>query len=79
MENTTATIAYYVCIISFFIAAAISVYLVWTKIQDGGAKPSRPAAKRKPAAKKVAAKKTVAKKTTATKAKKSPAKKSTRR
>lgn len=82
MENTTATIAYYVCIVSFFIAAAILVYLVWTKIQDGGTAPTKRAAPRKKApAKKAVAKKAPAKKAPAKKtaAKKTTAKRTTKR
>lgn len=75
-SNTTTDIAYVVCIVSFFIAGGVAIYLLWDNIHKTGKKRaaarsrvSRPSTSRKAPAKKSAAKK-VAKK---------PVKKTTKR
>lgn len=71
-SNATADIAYYVCIVSFFIAGGVAIYLLWDKIHETKTKRAARSARssaarttaRKPAAKKAAAKRPAAKKTT---------------
>jgi membrane protein implicated in regulation of membrane protease activity len=75
-SSATADLAYYVCIVSFFIAGGVAIYLLWDRIQKQNTKTGR-ARIVKPTKKAVAAKKVVAKKKTT--AKKAPAKKSTKR
>ena len=71
-SDATTDIAYYVCIVSFFIAGGVAIYLLWDKVQQHN-KHAGKARVVKPSAKKTATKKAaVAKKTTA---KKAPAKK----
>lgn len=74
-SSATADIAYYICIVSFFVAGGVAIYLLLDKIKEHKSaptkkshvvKPARVAAKKptvkKPAAKKVTAKKPIAKK-----------------
>lgn len=70
-SNATADIAYYVCIVSFFIAGGVAIYLLWDKVQQHK-KPASKARVVKPAAKKAPAKRAATKKVAA---KKAPAKK----
>ncbi len=79
-SSATADLAYYVCIVSFFIAGGVAIYLLWDRIQQHNgrsarAKIVRPTKKRAPAKKAVAKKKTVAKKAPAKKAVKQTTKK----
>ncbi len=90
-SNATADIAYYVCIVSFFIAGGVAIFLLWDKVQEhnkqSGKKTARvvkPSAKRAPAKKaaaKAAPKKAVAKKAPAKKpaTKKAPAKRTAKK
>jgi hypothetical protein len=73
-SSATADIAYYVCIVSFFIAGGVAIYLLWDRIQRYNAKATRSKVV-KPTKKRVAAKKTAAKKAPA---KKTAAKKPTK-
>lgn len=67
-SNATAEVAYYICIISFFIAGGVAIYLLWDKVQESkqaAAPKKRTVAKKvvaKPEAKKAAAKKAPVKK-----------------
>lgn len=72
-SNATADIAYYICIVSFFIAGGVAIYLLWDRIQQHNARVSR-ARVVKPT-KKRAAKKSVAKKSAA----KKPAKRTSKK
>lgn len=63
-SNATAEVAYYICIISFFIAGGVAIYLLWDKVQESKVAA---APKKRTGAKKAVAK-PVAKKTTAKKA-----------
>lgn len=67
-SNATAEVAYYICIISFFIAGGVAIYLLWDKVQES---KSAAAPKKRTVAKKAAAKPVVKK----TVAKKAPVKK----
>ena len=90
-SNATADIAYYVCIVSFFIAGGVAIFLLWDKVQqhNAGTKKTarvvKPSAKKKAPVKKAAAKaapkKTAAKKAIAKKpvAKKTTAKRTTKK
>jgi ABC-type nickel/cobalt efflux system permease component RcnA len=77
-SSATADAAYYICIVSFFIAGGVAIYLLWDrtnqhKANAAKARTVRPSAKKRAPAKKAAAPK---KKTTA---KKAPAKKPVKR
>lgn len=74
-SNATTDIAYYVCIVSFFIAGGVAIYLLWDKAQQHKKTPGKSRVV-KPTAKKAVAKKTTAKKAVA---KKAPAKKPAKR
>lgn len=78
-SNATTDIAYYVCIVSFFIAGGVAIYLLWDKAQQhkNASGKSRVAKKttKKAAVKKTAVKKAVAKKAPA----KKPAKRTTKK
>lgn len=89
VSNATADIAYYVCIVSFFIAGGVAIFLLWDRIQHhkqqgikrvSRARTATKTTTRKPV-KKAAAKKTVAKKVPAKKApvRKTATKKTTKR
>lgn len=89
-SNATADIAYYVCIVSFFIAGGVAIFLLWDKVQQHNkrskktARVVKPSAKKAPAKKaaaKAAPKKAVAKKAPAKKpvAKKAPTKRTTKK
>lgn len=72
-SSATADIAYYICIVSFFVAGGVAIYLLLDKIKEHGAKSSpkarivKPASRKKPVPKKTTAKPVVAKKTVAKK------------
>ena len=77
-SSATADAAYYVCIVSFFIAGGVAIYLLWDRTNQHKASMARtrvvrPTAKKRAGAKKAA---TPKKKTTA---KKAPAKKPAKR
>jgi hypothetical protein len=78
-SSATADIAYYVCVVSFFIAGGVAIYLLWDRIQRHNVKASRSKvvrpSKKRVAAKKTAAKKAPAKKTATKKSAKRPTKK----
>lgn len=81
VSSATADIAYYICIVSFFIAGGVAIFLLWDKAQQhkkqvGKARVVKPSAKRAAAKKPTAKKATVAKKAVA---KKAPAKKPVKR
>ena len=83
-SNATADIAYYVCIVSFFIAGGVAIYLLWDRIKQHKHKSIRTRVvrptRRAPAKKAVAAKKTTAKKASAKKtAAKMPVKRTTKK
>lgn len=69
-SSATTDIAYYVCVVSFFIAGGVAIFLLWDKAQQHKkhaskariVKPSKKVASKKAPAKKVVAKKTAAKK-----------------
>lgn len=73
-SSATADIAYYVCVVSFFIAGGVAIYLLWDRIQHHKQIGSRGKVV-KPTKKRVAAKKSATKKTTA----KKPAKRAAKR
>lgn len=76
-SSATADIAYYVCIVSFFIAGGVAIFLLWDKAQQHkqhAAKARVVKPTKKPAKKPVAKKAAVTKKSVA---KKAPAKKTT--
>lgn len=79
-SSATADIAFYVCIVSFFIAGGVAIYLLWDKVQEHK-KPASKARIVKPAAKKAVVKRAPAKKAAVKKpvAKKAPAKKPAKR
>ena len=74
-SSATADIAYYICVVSFFIAGGVAIFLLWDKAQQHKKQASKTRVV-KPSAKKVAAKKTVTKKAVS---KKAPAKKPAKR
>lgn len=90
-SNATADIAYYVCVVSFFIAGGVAIFLLWDRIQQHNKQSSKkaarivkPTAKKTPAKKaasKVAPKKSAAKKAPAKKTatKKAPTKRTTKK
>lgn len=79
-SSATADIAYYLCVVSFFIAGGVAIYLLWDRIQHHNAAATRskivkPTKKRASAKKTVSAKKATSKKAAA----KKPAKRTAKR
>ncbi len=62
-SNATTDIAYFVCIISFLIAAGVAIYLLWDKIEHTSNKHTKRGNKSKSATTKPAGRKTTPKKT----------------